>query len=425
MLNELRKKNLNSAIWVFVIFLAIAIGCFIVFTMRGGNPLFFFETLKEPNSIYNTDKSIEELKGKYVEENVNMLFGNFAEYYEESKTGQKSTKYQYYVLYAKDAYIGLKIPSYMDDDAWSITEEFYKYATGETDKITSTLSISGYVKNMNAEEKKYFYDWFENNKIFSDDNTENMQGITENTRTMLLVCDDNYSFSSMVAIIIAGILLVIGIFSLSNGILGTSLKNIKRYIAAHGGASIEYKIDQDYRAGNKINGIVFGKQFIVRNSLFSSDIICIDDIIWAYISQKKSNRNIVYCLEISTVDKKTYKVNFNTSQQSIDGLRCILEIKPYIPHEKVKELSQLYKNNFNEFLNMVNRAKNDFEQHVNMTSGYQQQEGMNNMPLQNNMFGNHQSGQANLQNGVEVREDNFNYSPEEPYNTYNNNNEQL
>lgn len=349
MLEKLKKKSVKK-ILPSVIILAV-IGLVLIGVefsnlkslMRGHVK---FETL-EPNEI-NEDI--------IVDASIDVNFGAFIEEYEENtKTHTTRTTNLYYVIWTGDEdskdykYMGIRVSADDEKKMEAMTEATYNYEYSEP------IQYSGAINRMSSEEYGYFKDYF----LESGWTEEEVEEYTLPYYISVGALTGGAASSVYVIVALGVILIFAGLITLIYIMAGGGLSAFKKQIESSGlsEAGVEYEYESA-RIFNKGNDLRIGKRLTFFMGGSKPRLIVNDQIIWAYqqntthrtngIKTGTSYQILVYRLN----SKRTTGINIPNETVGGEVLKYMNDIMPRAVVGYSDELMKLYRNNYQDFLQL-------------------------------------------------------------------------
>lgn len=273
MLNELQKKTkksvLISAIIIFIIAIALAVP--------------FVKDIRSYTGDGETFEALapEEIKpGMYVNIQLMDNFGWFIEEYKENtKTHVKTTEYLYYVIWTGDddavdyRYMAIRVPySYMNRME-TMADNSFEGIRGET------IPFNGYIREMTAEDKGYFEEYFTTGGW-------SVEEYEEYTLPYYIEVTEADEQIFPVILLIGGALLFIwGIVRIVKLFTGGYVKKFNKDLEEAGFTVEGLEADYEYAKGNgiKLSGIIgLGNRALYYMDGAHPRVVSTKKLLWAY-----------------------------------------------------------------------------------------------------------------------------------------------
>lgn len=349
LLDELKKASSKHVIRISLLLGGVILVGLLVLSTS------IIKLIKGPVDLDSLSK--DELKGAYVEAEIDLIFGNFATL-SETKSGTTKITNEYYIIPVGDyAMIGLDVnASYFAEAGRIMNSESL---------TTKPMHIKGTIKNMDKKLTGYYDDWF--GAALADLDYEEATVIKESALKYVLVADKVGLFNELViyiGLVICLIILVILIIILVRYFTGLNLRNIKDFLKKNEATDQLSKVESDYYNAVQIEGDRFGKLYTFYINGTTPFIIRNKDIIWAYLKRTTQKTygiktNVIYELVINTRSKKTHSIHMKTEDSVTAALEQYSLHNPHIILGYNSDLKKTYNRNFNEFLNMSQRQENE------------------------------------------------------------------
>lgn len=296
--------------------------------------------------------SIDELKGSYVEADIDTIFGAFASLTETESKSTRTTKQYYIIPVGEYELIGLEV----------LKSDIY-----EADRIMNSMSTSakpmhvkGTIKKMSSDLEYYYYQWFD--EYMDEDSAEY---VDEYALTYVLEINKvgflDVSILYVALFICAAILLYI-IIILVKMLSGLNLSKIKKFLNKNETTDHLGKVESDYFQAVPIETIRVGKSYTFYFKGTTPNIIRNHDIIWAYLKRTTHRTNglktgVTKSLLLNTRTKKTHTIDMKKEENITFALEQYSNNNPHIILGFSDDLQKTYKKAFNEFLNMSKKQE--------------------------------------------------------------------
>ena len=348
MFEELKKKILKSSLLWSIILIIAGLG------LAGWNAMDAFYAATGYVSF--TQLTPDQIKSQLVDIDVTEAYGCFLiEGEENTKTHQQKITHLYYIIptgdiYATDyRYMSIRVPASYESKMDAISDN-----TGNG-IISDPLRLSGKIKKLSSEDYSYFESYFKE-AGFSDEEIAQA--------TIPYNIDVFASKASMSGVYIvlfgAGVaLLIFGIFRIAKVAGGSSLKKLRKDIAATGYS--ESMIDSDYHSAksfDKKGMLKIGRLMTYYISGSDARAIPNNKIMWAYqntVTHRTNGVKTGTTYNVMIFDEITPKGHsFSVANESIaqDMLALINTMLPWVVVGYSDELKKLYNKDRSQFLQL-------------------------------------------------------------------------
>lgn len=345
MFEELKKKTLKSSLLGSIILILAGLG------LAGWNALDAFYSVIGYTDF--TTIPTEDISSQLVTVDLKYNFGCYLEEYEKNtKTGSTKTTHLYYVIGTEDVespdidwkFMSIKVPA-------SYASRMDKMYEGDTTPVT----FSGKIKKLDAEETRYFREYFEE-AGFTD------AEIDAATIPYYIQCFASpVSMSSMYIVLFAvgALLLIWGIVRVVKVTSGASLSKLRKDITAAG--YTEASIDSDYRNAksfDKKGSLKVGRLMTYYLSGSSARAINNSKMMWAYqntVTHRTNGVKTGTTYNVMVFDEATPKGHsFSVANEAVaqEMLQRINDTLPWVVVGYSDELKKLYNKSRTEFLNL-------------------------------------------------------------------------
>lgn len=349
MFEELKKKILKSSLLWSIILLIAGLG------LAGWNAMDAFYAAT--GYVDFTKLAPDQIKSQLVDVNLAESFGCYLKAYERNtKTGQERITHLYYLIptgdiYAADwCYMSVKVPARYESEMDTLTEN-----TLAGQAASNPVLLSGKIKKLDAEESSYFKSYLQQ-AGFTDEEIEEV--------TLPYYINVFASKTSMNVVYIAlfalgAFLLCFGIFRIAKVAGGSSLKKLRKDIAAAGYS--ESMVDSDYRSArsfDKKGTLKMGRLMTYYISGSDARAIPNSKMMWAYqntVTHRTNGVKTGTTYNVMIFDEITPKGHtFAVANESIaqDMLTLINTTLPWVVVGYSDELKKLYNKNRAQFLQL-------------------------------------------------------------------------
>ena len=301
-------------------------------------------------------------KGDYVKLELNMCFGLLGEYTStNTDTGSTSVTGGLYLFAVSDEdfekikYVPVSISksdAKLAEQIIAQTEDAFDMSTGEYNpgELSKCLEIEGVLKKM-KDSKDY-------NEQGLYDEVVKAWKLTDAQTVDYLVQTETYTIIKLVAFVfgllfLGALVLVVVLFA---GPFST--KKLKAYVAKKGLTGREAMLSSEFDQGKKISKqIIAGREHLYFAKGLRVNMLSYADIVWAYVDVVKTKNSVAYKLNLIMRDKSRDSISATIKNQ-IDAIcETILAVNPGILIGNDKEKAQMYRNNFDELVRMVDEKR--------------------------------------------------------------------
>lgn len=342
MFKELKKQTVKKAFIVaFTLFLIALIPLFVEWDvwMTMNKEVQVFERL--------TPEEIEAYTP--VEISLKENFGCFMEEYQRYKYSTRTTTTDlYYIIWTGDddavdyRYMAIKVPVGRQAEMDAMAERFYYGESSEP------IHFTGIIKQMSAQDKKYFYEYFEAAEFTQSE----MDEMTLPYYIEVKNLESDKKFATWMAIA-SGVVIGIGVLYVVLMLSGFGLRKIKKEILNSGYG--EEEVQEDFESSEclcQVPTINVGNKFLYFYTDMVPHAIMKKSVVWMYYKEiNKGRRSKDFLVVICTDEGKRYQLsalNKAYAQSAIDKLEKRL---PWILIGYTKSLDKVYKSDLDTFLN--------------------------------------------------------------------------
>ena len=355
MFEQLKRKSATSALLRMGVLVAITAA---VLFVSKDSLLKMYEGPKNLESL-----GVNEISGAYVDTDVYAILGNFAQYYEEDKYGNKTVTDQYYIIpVGEEEYIALQIDSSDFSLADQIYNETYEVVNGTKSDFSTTMPVTGTINKMEDEVYDYYKEWFE-------DEGYTQEEIDSIVLPYTLQVDYVGGFEDYVlygAIFVMGLFILWVVIIIIKLLFGLYLSDIKKFIRKNESYINEERLEVDYASSAEISNVHVGKMCFYYFRGSQVKILANKEIVWAYLESVTHRTygiktNVSKFLIIYTKDKKMYKIPMKKVDYVNEILKQFSLNQPHIVIGYSEELKKCFKKDFNTFLNLNTQSQENPE----------------------------------------------------------------
>lgn len=275
MLNELKKVSTKHAIARITLSLGVLFFILVFFATD------FVKAIQGPKDIYSL--TAEEIPGAYVKGDIYAIIDVFAEYYDLNSDGSESSTKQFYTIpVGEEEYAALEVNPKDFDLAEQIYNETYDYLSGNTDKLTTSMTITGTFNTMDEDILKFFNEMLDTSDYFKDYSKEE---IDELVYPFVLQKDYIGSSPETTVYIFMGISVLALLYILVILIkvfTGAYLSSIRKYINSNDNSVSQERIEADFENAVKTKFVRIGETWTYFYKGVKPVILKNSDIVWAY-----------------------------------------------------------------------------------------------------------------------------------------------
>ena len=316
----------------------------------------FINLILGPADLYSL--SLDELEGAYVEADVGVIIDVFAEYTEKEKSGRETTIKEYYVVPVGDAeFFGMGFKQNELRTAQKISAETFEYIIGERSELKSTVHVKGTIKKMNDELSQYYYEWFLESGFIE---YSSLEEIEQYALALVLEPSDIGLFEDSIvylALAACAILLICILIFVLQGVTGSGLSRVKKFIRENEGTDSLETIEADYHNAAAIEKVRIGTHYTFYYKGINANIIRNYDVIWAYLKRITHRTNgikthVTKLLILQTRSKIIHNIEMRTEEGIGVALNLYSQNNPHIILGYSEDLNKCFRKDFNAFVNM-------------------------------------------------------------------------
>lgn len=348
MFEELKKKIMKSSLLWSVILIIAGLG------LAGWNAMNAFYAAT--GYVDFTQLAPDRIKSQLVDFDLTENFGCYLEAYEENtKTHQTRTTHYYYLIWTGDEnatdwrYMSIKVPASYGDRMDAITENTYNEIASDP------IRFSGQIKKLDDEEDYYFKSYLRDLGLTDED----IEAGTIPYYINVFASKTSMNVVYIALFALGAFLLVFGIFRIAKVAGGSSLKKLRKDIAAAGYS--ESMVDSDYRSArsfDKKGTLKMGRLMTYYISGSDARAIPNNKIMWAYqntVTHRTNGVKTGTTYNVMIFDEITPKGHtFPVANESIaqDMLTLINTMLPWVVVGYSDELKKLYNKDRSQFLQL-------------------------------------------------------------------------
>lgn len=316
-------------------------------------------------------------KGDYVKLELNMCFGSLGDYITTYDTGSTSVTGGLYLFAVSDEnfenfiYVPVKLSSKDAELAEQITEQTDKAWNSilgkyVEDNLTKSLEIKGVLKELDDStdyNEKGLY-----NEVVKEWDLYDEEIVDYKVETELLTIPRLVSFAFGLLFLV-GIVITVLVYSSA-----FPTKKLKAYVAKNGLTGREVMLCSEFEQAKKISKRIYaGRNYCFFSAGFKVKMFAYSDIVWAYVDVIRVKNSVTYKLNLIMRDKSKEKVASGVKSEIDEICETILSVNPGILLGNDKKNADMFRNNFDELVRMVDEIRTQGEAGVEESyQGYDQ-----------------------------------------------------
>lgn len=322
-----KKSIIRAAIWaVCLVVLAV-----VLLAVTGFG---IFQFMAGPKDIHDLDA--EDMVGQYVEADLNWLVGDYA------RTTRNGTTISREYVFETDNMVWLGVVCKGNDikKANALTDDTIAYIEGETNRITKNFTVTGTVKEMDDESKRFFKEALAGSELEGTVTSYYLQiGYIGNVDGVLMWLLTG----------ISGACVLIAIFMLISAAMGRQQKHLLAYCnKTENPEATKERLEQFWQNTPEIGELRMNEEWMMYTINGKQYLLETPHIIWAYQSTTQHRTNGIktgksYALTLWD-DKGKTMIQLGASEKSVQEMLAYIE--EHIPHIVLgynQELAQLYR----------------------------------------------------------------------------------
>ena len=240
-----------------------------------------------------------------------------------------------------------------------ICDETYEYLMGEREYLSTSMNVTGTIKEIKGEQEPYYYGWVNDTGFLGDLSQDE---IKQYALPYIIVLEHagwlSYTgISILIAFMSSFVIYLLYVFI--RIMTGSYVSKVKRFIAKNPDISLD-QIELDYERSVEIESTIIGKDFTFVFKGNSITILKNQDIIWSYLKRIKNKTNgiqtgITYQIIIFTRDKKEHNIGMKSEPGVIEALEELGKYNPHIVLGYSDDLKKMFKKDFDAFLDLSRR----------------------------------------------------------------------
>lgn len=271
LIKRLKAKAIGKAALLSVLLLLVA-----AIPLMASECWLFFA---EPVNLYDVPR--DELEGKYVTIDLEMIYGAYAytEQYQNNVATGNITAMEYIIDANIYDYCGMLVE---DDDliaqADELLDQITAYDNFEIDEITAGFTVTGVMKQMPSDSLEYYHEAVDYDSWSAEDQETFLP-------LYLDVRGSDDVVTSVVFLILALLMLALGLFILIQAISGKHQKQILAKAKEINPSAPELVLDQMeqlYEMQNKSKALKMDSRLIFAQAGAFSNLYPANELVWAY-----------------------------------------------------------------------------------------------------------------------------------------------
>lgn len=237
-----------------------------------------------PRSLYEVPR--DELQGEYVTVEVGWIYGCYAytEKYQDNRPTGEITQREYVIDANRDDYCALILDGSLMKQAETLLSQCDAYASGQTDEITASFTVTGNVKSLPSDSLSLYHQAMGYDSLSAED---------RQTVLPLYLSPADYS-TNYVMLLLGLVCLGIAIALVVMAFLGRFQRQISQKIENSAFSSPEALYEQIQHMRETVpavSGLRMDGGYILLRSGFSHYFYDANDLVWAY---KQVTRHKLY-----------------------------------------------------------------------------------------------------------------------------------
>lgn len=169
---------------------------------------------------------------------------------------------------------------------------------------------------------------------------------------------------SVLGLLVGIAVLVLGMWLIISFFLGSYKKQLKKDFETFS-VSME-SLDSDMSMAEKLNGIFFGRKYIVP-AISKPWVIPYDRLIWAYKTIQRTRHTLYgiiptgttksYSISLVSSDGKFHQCSMRSEEKCDETLEKLSKIAPYVLYGYSEEIDELCSNNFSRAVSVVDERR--------------------------------------------------------------------
>jgi hypothetical protein len=326
----------------------------------------FLKLAKGPQDLYQL--TVDQLPNSYVEGDINVILGAYAEYYVENDDGTEEITDNYYIIpVGEEEFVGLAVNKEDFGTADQIYNETYDYMMGYRDDLSTSMKVTGTINKMEDEVYEFYEEWFMTSGILENPTKEKFERVA---LPYVLEIDKVGKLDTYIVYLLAAlsvILVLAMLYAFIAGITGLYLRPVKKYITKHQDLYSEERVESDFMNATTIENVMVGNTWTFYTKGCKTYMIENKDIVWAYLEETTHRVNgiksgVSKSLVLYNQKKKKLAIPMKKSNYVNSVLGIYSHTQPHMVIGFSEELKQCFNKDFESFLKLPYQNQANQEQ---------------------------------------------------------------
>lgn len=367
----------------------------------------FLKLAKGPQDLYQL--TVDQLPNSYVEGDINVILGAYAEYYVENDDGTEEVTDNYYIIpVGEEEFVGLAVNKEDFSTADQIYNETYDYMMGYRDDLSTSMKVTGTINKMEDDVYEFYEEWFMTSGILENPTKEEFERVA---LPYVLEIDKVGKLDTYIVYLLAAlsvILVLAMLYAFIAGISGLYLRPVKKYITKHQDLVSEERVESDFMNATTIENVMVGNTWTFYTKGCKTYMIENKDIVWAYLEETTHRVNgiksgVSKSLILYNQKKKKLAIPMKKSNYVNSVLGIYSHTQPHMVIGFSEELKKCFNKDFETFLRIPYQNQEQSEQEAGNNS------------TKNNFTSEEGSSSTDKTNDNVTTGDNYNGSSDENY----------
>ncbi|MDF2587022.1 MAG: hypothetical protein K0S41_863 [Anaerocolumna sp.] len=367
----------------------------------------FLKLAKGPQDLYQL--TVDQLPNSYVEGDINVILGAYAEYYVENDDGTEEVTDNYYIIpVGEEEFVGLAVNKEDFSTADQIYNETYDYMMGYRDDLSTSMKVTGTINKMEDDVYEFYEEWFMTSGILENPTKEEFERVA---LPYVLEIDKVGKLDTYIVYLLAAlsvILVLAMLYAFIAGISGLYLRPVKKYITKHQDLVSEERVESDFMNATTIENVMVGNTWTFYTKGCKTYMIENKDIVWAYLEETTHRVNgiksgVSKSLILYNQKKKKLAIPMKKSNYVNSVLGIYSHTQPHMVIGFSEELNKCFNKDFETFLRIPYQNQEQSEQEAGNNS------------TKNNFTSEEGSSSTDKTNDNVTTGDNYNGSSDENY----------
>lgn len=333
----------------------------------------FLKLAKGPQDLYQL--TVDQLPNSYVEGDINVILGAYAEYYVENDDGTEEVTDNYYIIpVGEEEFVGLAVNKEDFSTADQIYNETYDYMMGYRDDLSTSMRVTGTINKMEDDVYEFYEEWFMTSGILENPTKEEFERVA---LPYVLEIDKVGKLDTYIVYLLAAlsvILILAMLYAFIAGISGLYLRPVKKYITKHQDLVSEERVESDFMNATTIENVMVGNTWTFYTKGCKTYMIENKDIVWAYLEETTHRVNgiksgVSKSLILYNQKKKKLAIPMKKSNYVNSVLGIYSHTQPHMVIGFSEELKKCFNKDFETFIRIPyqNQEQSEHEAGNNST----------------------------------------------------------